>query len=350
MAAKTPIESAILFAQSALSSTPVIILGSGASAAHGVPGMASLAKHLASLSPPVGWTIAENNEWNAFLANLANGDDLETALGAVRPTRRQNEFVAEATRTFLFPSDRDALGSLIADRRHLPLSRLYKHLFTSTHKTLHVVTPNYDRLAEYAADAVEFAVFTGFNHGHLQLRAKEADARLVTNGQQVRTVKVWKVHGSLDWFHDAADRIIALPQMEHTPAGFAPLMITPGVEKYRLAHGEPFRTIFTCSDTALEGARSYLCVGYGFNDEHLQTKLVERCDTDSVPLVVVTQGLTDMAKAFLKGGKCRRYLAIEAADPGSRFYTHEHPDGFDVPHWEAWQLSAFLDMTIGAQA
>lgn len=350
MAAKTPIESAILFAQSALSATPVIILGSGASAAHGVPGMYPLGQHLASLSVPHGWISDEIEEWDAFLANLSKGDDLESALGAVRPTRRQNEFVAEATRTFLFPSDRAALVSLISDRRHLPLSRLYKHLFTSTHKTLNVVTPNYDRLAEYAADAVEFSVFTGFNHGHMQLRAKEADVRQMANSQKARTVNVWKVHGSLDWFHDADDRIIALPQMEQTPAGFAPLMITPGVEKYRLAHGEPFRTIFTCSDTALEGARSYLCVGYGFNDEHLQTKLVERCDTDSVPLVVITRDLTNSAKAFLKGGKCRRYLAVEADGPGSRFYTHEYPDGFDVPDREAWKLNEFLDMTIGVQA
>lgn len=350
MAAKTPFESAILFAQSALSATPVIILGSGASAAHDVPGMGPLAKHLASLTLPIDWTIEEVKEWNVFLANLGKGQDLETALGAVRPTRRQNEFVADETRTFLFPSDRKALVSLLSDRRHLPLARLYKHLFTSTHKTLHVVTPNYDRLAEYAADAVELAVFTGFNHGHLQLRVKDVDARLMGNGQRVRTVCVWKVHGSLDWFHDADDRIVAMPQMELTPAGFAPLMITPGVEKYRLAHSEPFRTIFTCSDAALEGARSYLCVGYGFNDEHLQTKLVERCDTDSVPLMVVTHGLTPTAKAFLKGGKCRRYLAIEAASTGSRFYTHEHPDGFDVPDWEAWKLAEFLDMTIGEQA
>lgn len=328
----------------------MIILGSGASAAHGVPGMDWLGKHLASLSVPAAWSTGEVDEWNGFLANLAKGDDLETALGAVRPSPRQNQFVAEATRTFLFPSDRQTLVGLISDRRHLPLSRLYKHLFTSTHKTLNVVTPNYDRLAEYAADAVEFAVFTGFNHGHLQLRAREADTRLMSNGQQVRTVKVWKVHGSLDWFQDADGGISALPQMEHTPAGFTPLMITPGLEKYRLAHGEPFRTIFTCSDTALESARSYLCVGYGFNDEHLQTKLVERCNTDSVPLVVVTRDLTDTAKAFLKGGKCRKYLAIEAAGSGSRFYTHEHPDGFDVPHLEAWRLCAFLDMTIGVQA
>ncbi|MGY4408091.1 hypothetical protein [Bradyrhizobium sp. USDA 3315] len=76
-------------------------------------------------------------------------------------------------------------------------------------------------------------------------------------------------------------------------------MITPGIDKYRLTHSEPFRTI----------------VGYGFNDEHVQIKFIERCDRDSVPLVVLTKELTASAKAFLASGRCRRYLAIE----GGRF-------------------------------
>ena len=42
MAVKSPAEAAPEFAQVALSLAPVIILGSGASAAHGVPGMWAL--------------------------------------------------------------------------------------------------------------------------------------------------------------------------------------------------------------------------------------------------------------------------------------------------------------------
>lgn len=349
MAATTPFEFALEFAQGAISATPVIILGSGASAAHGVPGMGPLASHLCGMPVPASWDAGEKLEWGSFLSRLGAGDDLETALQAIRPSRQQTDFIAETTRSFLVPSDRGALVAILSNRRHLPLARLFKHLFSSTHKTLHVVTPNYDRLAEYAADAAELSAFTGFSLGHLQTRAKDPTTRIFVQGQQTRTVCVWKVHGSLDWFHDADDRIIALRHADETPSGFIPLMITPGIDKYRLTHGEPFRTIFSCSDKALEEARSYFCVGYGFNDEHLQTKLVERCDTESIPLVVITQELTPTAKAFLRSGKCRRYLAIERSPTGSRFYTHQEPGGFDVPGQELWKLADFLNISIGIE-
>ena len=168
MAAKSAAAIAQEFAQGALSATPVIIIGSGASAAHGVPGMSALAAHLTSAAPPAAWTAEETKEWAAFLAHLKAGTDLESALQAVRPTERQTHFIACATREFLLPSDLAVLSALLADRHHLPLSRLYRHRFDSTHTTLHVVTPNYDRLAEYAADAAGVSTLPGFNDVYLQ--------------------------------------------------------------------------------------------------------------------------------------------------------------------------------------
>ena len=90
-------------------------------------------------------------------------------------------------------------------------------------------------------------------------------------------------------------------------------------------------------------------MGYGFNDEHVQTKLIERCDRDSVPLVVITKELTAAAKAFLAGGRCRRYLAIEEGPDGARAYTHDVPAGFDL-NQPLWRLDLFLDHMIGASA
>ncbi|MCP3475685.1 SIR2 family protein [Bradyrhizobium sp. CCGUVB1N3] len=349
MAAKSKAEIAQEFAQSALSATPVIILGSGASAAHGVPGMGALAKHLSAASLPSRWTAEENAEWTSFIGHLKAGTDLESALQAVRPTERQTQFIAGATREFLLPSDLAVLASLLADRHTLPLTRLYRHLFDSTHTTIHVVTPNYDRLAEYAADAADVSTFTGFNHGYLQTRARAPNTRVTVNGRPSRTVAIWKVHGSLDWFQDAANQIVGVRSALPIPAAYTPLMITPGIDKYRLTHGEPFRTILSCSDDALENARSYFCVGYGFNDEHVQTKLIERCDYNSIPLVVITKELTVSAKAFLTGGRCRRYLAIEDSAAGARAYTHDAPAGFDLDK-PLWRLDRFLDHITGIPA
>lgn len=349
MAAKSSVEIAQEFAQRALSATPVIILGSGASAAHGVPGMGALATHLTAAMPPAAWTADETREWVSFLSHLESGTDLESALQAIRPTDRQTHFIASATREFLLPSDLAVLSALLVDRHHLPLSRLYRHLFDSTHTTLHVVTPNYDRLAEYAADAVDVSSFTGFNYGHLQSRARDPQTRITIRGRETRTVAVWKVHGSLDWFQNADQQIVGVRSALTAPPNYAPLMITPGIDKYRLTHSEPFRTILACSDNALENARAYFCVGYGFNDEHVQTKLIERCDRDSTPLVVITKKLTPIAKAFLASGRCRGYLAIEEGPVGARAYMHDSPAGFDLES-PLWRLDKFLDYVMGSTA
>ena len=349
MPAKSSVEIAQEFAQRTLSATPVIILGSGASAVHGVPGMGALATHLTAAAPPATWTTDENREWDAFLTHLKSGTDLESALQAVRPTERQTHLIASATREFLLPSDLAVLSALLTDRHHLALSRLYRHLFDSTHTTLHVVTPNYDRLAEYAADAADVSSFNGFNYGYLQSRARESQTRITIRGRETRTVAVWKVHGSLDWFQNSARQIVGIRSALAVPADYTPLMITPGIDKYRLTHGEPFRTILACADNALENARAYFCVGYGFNDEHVQTKLIERCDLDSTPLVVITKELTPTAKTFLASGRCRGYLAIEDGPAGARAYMHDSPAGFDIDK-PLWRLDKFLDHVTGPMA
>jgi hypothetical protein len=96
-------------------------------------------------------------------------------------------------------------------------------------------------------------------------------------------------------------------------------------------------------------ARAYFCVGYGFNDEHVQTKLIEHCDRDSTPLVVITKELTPTAKSFLTGGRCRRYLAIEDGPAGARAYMHDAPAGFDLDQ-PLWRLDQFLDHITGTPA
>lgn len=349
MAKPSPADFAQQFAQSTLSLAPVIILGSGASAAHGVPGMNALATHLSAAHPDPTWTTHEANEWKALLAELKRGVDLESALQSVRPTERQTHFIASETRQFLVPFDMNVLDALLKDRRCLPLTRLYRHLFDSTHKTLHVVTPNYDRLAEYAADAANISTFTGFTYGHLQNRAP-SNVRITVEGRPLRTVAIWKVHGSLDWFQDSDHQIVGLRNTGSVPPDYVPLMVTPGLDKFRLTHGEPFRTILSCSDSALSSARAYLCVGYGFNDEHLQTKLVERCDRDAVPLIVLTKELSSAAKAFLSSGRCRRYLAIEeGATSGALAYTNAIPTGFTLDQ-PLWRLDQFLNHVIGVLA
>lgn len=346
MAAKTATDLAIAFSQEALSQVPVILLGSGASLSHGVPGMWQLSEHLSAAVQSAEWQREEVQEWELFLGQLNAGMDLESVLKARRLTDRQTAYIVKATRDLILPADRKVFSDLLSNRRSLPLSRLYKHFFDSTHRMVNVITPNYDRIAEYAADAIDVSVFTGFGYGYLRHRARDPRMRVHIDGREARTVAVWKVHGSLDWFQDPLKQIIGMPDGAVLPEGFTPLMITPGIEKYRLTHEEPFRTIISCSDHAIENARAYLCIGYGFNDEHIQAKLIERCDRDAVPLIVVTKEISTSARSLLESGRCRKYLAIEESGGGARAYTPEIPHGFEVDR-PLWRLADFLDATIG---
>jgi len=332
------------FAQECVRNAPVIVLGSGASAAHNIPGMVSLGQHLAESTPPANASAEDLAGWKSF-CDLVKTTDLESALTEVHLGKTMTDHVVATTWDYLNPHDLAVFDQVVANRQHLPLSRLFRHLFNSTVKTVHVVTPNYDRLGEYAAEAAGFAAFTGFTYGCIGTRADGAPS--MRHGKsEVRTVCVWKVHGSFGWFVGADGLITGLPPRQGCPSGLRPVIITPGIEKYRLVHDEPFLSIKASADKAIRAAEAFLCVGFGFNDSHLQPLLLERCYTKGVPLVLITRTITDKAKDLFKGGKFGKYLALERCAEGTRFYCNEVPDGATLEGVGYWSLDEFLKLII----
>jgi len=327
---------------------PVIVLGSGASAAHGIPAMGPLRDELAKSKPPAGLCPEDQSIWEQFLKAAATMD-LESALNAVRLSDVLTQHVVETTWRFLTPSDIALLFKVTEDRNHLPLSRLFKHLFRSTRAELNVVTTNYDRIPEYAANAAGFHFFTGFDQGYLG-RHIDRNVKTTINGTLARTIHIWKVHGSLDWFRDTSGLPVALPVQSNYPSTLVPEIITPGIEKYRLTWNEPYRSIQTASDSALKSAKSYLCIGYGFNDAHIQEKLVENCRDPSVMLVILTKDLTPKITEFLKSGHCKNYLVLTNFDgtltKTTRMYSPDYPlpDGVDIVGETYWTLDGFLTL------
>ncbi|MGZ4957265.1 MAG: SIR2 family protein [Methylobacter sp.] len=338
---KTNSEIAHEIAQDCISKVPVLILGSGASAAYGIPGMPGLRDHLLSTSLPKSASCEDQSAWDKFHDSLLKSD-LETSLMDCRFSDSITQHIADNTWDFLAPYDVKVFEAMLKNRNIFPLTKLYQHLLRSTRSDIHVVTPNYDRIAEYAADAGELSHYTGFSYGHLRFRSNE----LTPLKSSARVVKVWKVHGSFDWFKDDDGVVMALPVFDSRPSGVEPVIVTPGIEKYRRTHDEPFLSIKQGADLALQSAGSYLCIGYGFNDKHLQTKLVERCRVESVPLVLITKEITPTAHDFLKSGKCPRYLALEAFGSGSKMYSAEYSDGVELENCSVWQLEQFLNMVI----
>jgi hypothetical protein len=344
MNAVNPFDVMLVAAQRCISAVPLVVLGSGASIAHGLPSMQALRDYIVSNVTPETCNSADKTSWKRFVHEVQSSD-LETALIEAPLTEALTQKVIEATWDCLAPFDLQVFEQVVQDRQPLPLTLLFQHIFRSTRKEIDVVTPNYDRITEYAADVGGLCHSTGFGYGHLRLRQREP-IKLSQNHKQARTVNIWKVHGSLDWFRDRNDITIGLPIAMKRMEGLSPAIVTPGIDKYRLTHNEPFRTIITGADNALENAAAYLCIGYGFNDKHIQPKLVERCQTDLVPIVVITKVLSKPAKDFLLKGKCRCFMALEESDSGTRMYTAEYLDGIIVSDKPIWQLDHFLNITI----
>jgi hypothetical protein len=235
------------------------------------------------------------------------------------------------------------LDSLVSRKTHLPLSDLFTHLFRSTHRTISVVTTNYDRVAEYAAEFASYEFFDGFTNRHF----RRFRGTLPTNAQsrnRERCVNIWKVHGSVDWFKNNLNTPIALPHSEDYPEQCRPLLVTPGITKYFQTHLEPFRSIMTNADQALADARGFICIGYGFADSHIEPKLIERVASTQAPVAILARTLREGAKRFLTNCMHSNMLALEKNGDGTMVYTSRHHDGALLPNSDLWSLSGFLTL------
>lgn len=303
--------------------------------------MADLQRHLLATVTP---EAADEAAWTQFKESIARTNDLEQSLQETTLPQTLIRRIVLETRKCIVTADLAVFTQLVANPQTLQLSRLYRHLFNSTHNTLSVVTTNYDRLAEYAAEAAGFGHDTGFTIGFYRSFVSGACTRPA--GQQ-RTVHVWKVHGSVDWYLDAAQVALALPFEHDFPDTLHPLLVTPGTTKYEQTHQEPFRSIITQADQALGNANGYLCLGYGFNDIHIQPKLVHRVRTHAIPTVILARTLTSNAREFLTGCSTAPFLALEQHGTGTKAYFREEPNGIEIANSALWDFPCFLDATFG---
>lgn len=328
-------------AQSYYKLAPLVVLGSGASMAYGLPGMAELAGYIKDNVDPALIPSADTGSWSEFCGLLDTGTDLEAALHHVNLSEEATELIIQAVWDLINSKDEEIYRQSIGNNSMFPLGTMLSHMFKTSLSELDIVTTNYDCLAEYACDQEELYHYSGFSHGYTR---KLAEPHHISCP---RKVNIWKVHGSLDWFYSPQDETTSIPKSSFRPDDFRPQIVTPGVQKYRKTHLEPYRSIIGNADTAISKASSYLCVGFGFNDEHIQPKLLKKCQKDGASIIVITYALTAQAKALLFEGGISNYLAIERAgnDDQSRIYSSLIQDPIIVDE-NRWSLEGFLELIM----
>lgn len=322
---------------------PLIILGSGASVPFRLPSMWTLGEHLKG---SISFTDAEDiKQFEIFKETLNKVKDLESTLLQIQLRPNVLEKIIYETWSLVNRHDVEAFEQLLEGKTEFPLAELTTHLLQSAQRKVSIVTTNYDRLAEYAASFSNAFVCTGFSQnfiGHFSKSIHQQDLTKL-NGFKGQ-VNIWKVHGSLDWFKSEEESDRQLPYRTTIPINHKPLIVTPGLSKYYETQLEPFRTIFTEADNEIEKATSYLCIGYGFNDIHVQPKLLAQIKSGK-PIIVITKELTPKTKQSIIDAKCKQYILIEEANgKDTRVYSSSFSGEQIIPDVNYWSLSEYLNL------
>ena len=275
----------------------VTIIGSGLSAAQGISGMGALADHLIT-SIPKRLPKPLVPGWQAIANELKAGQGLEAALLRHPPQPDLEELIVIKTAALIRKDEAKVMRKVVSSGATLPLTRLLRH-YPKSPSVIDIITPNYDRLVELAAEDAGLGVdtmFVGSTLGRYDASASSLSfvKSLRPTKKTVRKIMAPRValrkpHGSLDWCMRNGKPARAAAEHIDTP-----LIITPGLNKYQHGYNVPFDKHREKANTCIDKCSRFFVLGYGFNDDHLETHLSPAIRAGR-PTIIVSRTLTQTA-------------------------------------------------------
>ena len=322
----------------------VTIVGSGLSCAEGLPGMGELADHLCQA---IGTSLKDDEiaRWREILP-LLKEIGLEAALLSKPPGPALEAEIVTETAKIIAKREKEVITEVFLGVRTLRLTGLLRHIIKPAHG-IPIITTNYDRLVEIAVEEAGLGVDTMFV-GRLAGKLNEKESRLsfcrdvslkknrISYHYQTRVI-VYKPHGSLDWYarngqpvHYSGDLV-----------GIARLIITPGKNKFRNGYDSPFDHHRSRANDAIDRGSRFLILGYGFNDDHLETHLLPAI-RGGKPALLITYKLSSTAEAL--ANECGNVIALEKASEngvdGTRAIVNR-VESF-IPNKNLWDVQSFI--------
>ncbi|MBU4316951.1 MAG: SIR2 family protein [Proteobacteria bacterium] len=278
----------------------LLLVGTGASVAMDAQlGMPALASHLLhSVSNDI-------TGWEPVAKKLEQGVDLETALTGINLTDSLQNEIAKRTAKFVSQKDASLRDDILTGKKVWVGEPLLQQLIRGLSPTwprLPVVTSNYDMLIEYACSKANIPYITGYQGGIIKRqdwsKARERLYQLnpVTMGRKrrdtiisIRCIELMKVHGSINLFRCNSDGTFVENDIWTAgwPADYTPMIAPPGDTKIQEVLNFRGR-LFGEAEQAIDKATAFFVIGYGFRDNHIHQKIVERVRNHKCPLIVLT--------------------------------------------------------------
>ncbi len=203
---------------------------------------------------------------------------------------------------------------------------LIRYFYNAHPELINIITTNYDCILEYILSYYKLPFSDGF-------LGKEFSQFDESNFKAKKHINLFKVHGSLRWCQG---------RYSHHNSDMD--AIFPSKKKYKQASQEPFRTIIAQADNAINAAACFLCIGFGFNDEHITPK-IEGALQKNKPIVIVTKKATESIEKKLTSAS--KYVLIEESDQGGTNFRYKDVNleknvQLDGNYWELEQFNKII--------
>ncbi len=341
---------------------PFVLFGTGMSCAvDNKFGMACLKEHLLDKLAKEKLNPAQQAEWNSVINLLDSGVDFESAMNSVNDDDLINKIVA-ITGDFVSKLDYEYSQEILNGNKNWPASTLFKKLvdkLPATDRELHVATPNYDMLAEYAFSKAGIPYINGFYGGVTRQLSWKQSRRSITYVDKVpcrkkirlvtrerKHIALYKVHGSLNLFltNDILIENNALLYMP-TPKGTERLIITPGISKNEKLH--QFRKeLLGKFDDAVEKHNFFLFLGFGFNDKQLNTRtILDKLKNQKCNGLIITKDTNNRIDELLD--EAENLWLICQLGSGTHIKNKKYSAPLFLQNEELWKVDIFTQKILG---
>lgn len=175
----------------------------------------------------------------------------------------------------------------------------------SKHSRLKIFTTNYDMAFEKAASDEGFVIIDGFDFSkphrfNPMWYQYDIVRRSEHNGQQGafldNVLQLYKLHGSVDWRRMNGE----VQKTAESESRGDKVIIYPSSSKYKTSYESPYMDMISSFTHALKQPNTGLvCVGFGFNDEHLNSAINMALRTNtSLHVLVATRSLFATTSSF----------------------------------------------------
>lgn len=322
----------------------VTIVGSGLSCAEGISGMKALSEKLME-DVPNKLSDEDMECWRNIEETLNNGTDLESTLQQNKATNNIESAIIESAYELISSEDISIFKEIIEKSRKLRFSE-YLSCFNVDLYNLVVITTNYDLLIEYACE-IKGLVYSDSYYGKIISKYSPENAEKemlkgIKRGKKPMNhykphIKIYKPHGSINW------KLIngKLNKINHVNCGI-PCIITPGSNKYEKGYEEPFDYHIGKMGQEIDNAKRLIFIGYGFNDNHLETHL-SKLENISKPKLIVTRTLYGNAKKIVDNSPntiAIEEMKINDKSCGTRIYFKKQI--YEIKDKKIWDIAELI--------